>query len=189
MWCHTRRGGPRELSKTADANLDCVFVENTLFLRLWKSQQNRIESVTSRPLEDTHLLLTFGPSSLQLAGLPSFWGPLFSRVSLSCAWLRVLPRSWVDWTRGCSTHTGTPHLQSGEVRESDFHLQLETTRRYSGCLRLSLPKVKIILCGTFFCALKAFDGIFKLLLHQSTWDRLQKHRHNLKFWGGGVACH
>ena len=47
--CHARRGGPRTPSTTTDANLDCVFVENALFLHrslIEKSQQNRIELVT-----------------------------------------------------------------------------------------------------------------------------------------------
>ena len=29
--CRARRGGPRTPSTSADANLDCVFVENSLF--------------------------------------------------------------------------------------------------------------------------------------------------------------
>ena len=46
--CGARRGGPRTPSTTTDANLDCAFVENTLFYtypRL-KSQRNRIVLVT-----------------------------------------------------------------------------------------------------------------------------------------------
>ena len=49
MW-RTRRGGLRILSLTAEANLDCAFVENTTFLHrslIVKSQQNRIEIVTT----------------------------------------------------------------------------------------------------------------------------------------------
>ena len=30
--CRARRGGPRTPSRTSDANLDCAFVENALFL-------------------------------------------------------------------------------------------------------------------------------------------------------------
>ena len=40
---------PRTLSTTTDANLDCAFVENALFLHrslIVKSQQNVIELVT-----------------------------------------------------------------------------------------------------------------------------------------------
>ena len=51
MW-RTRRGGSRTPSTTTDANLNCAFVENALFLHLsliLKSQQNRIELVT-RPV-------------------------------------------------------------------------------------------------------------------------------------------
>ena len=47
--CCTRRGGPRTPSTTTDANLDCAFVENALFLHrslILKSHQNRIELVT-----------------------------------------------------------------------------------------------------------------------------------------------
>ena len=31
---HARRGGPRTPSTTADANLDCAFVENALFTQI-----------------------------------------------------------------------------------------------------------------------------------------------------------
>ena len=47
--CRARRGGPRTPSTTTDANLDCAFVENALFLPrslTVKRQQNRIELVT-----------------------------------------------------------------------------------------------------------------------------------------------
>merc|ERR1711923_240053 len=48
VW-RARRGGPRTPSTTPDANLDCAFVENALFLHrslIFKCQQNRIELVT-----------------------------------------------------------------------------------------------------------------------------------------------
>ena len=47
--CGTRRRGPRTPSRTTDANLDCAFVENALFLHqslIMKSQQNINELVT-----------------------------------------------------------------------------------------------------------------------------------------------
>ena len=42
--CRARRGGPRTPSTTTDANLDCAFVENTLFdTNPWLWKVNRIE--------------------------------------------------------------------------------------------------------------------------------------------------
>ena len=56
--CLAGRGGPRTPSTTADANLECAFVENALFLNRSlnvKSQQNRIELVTRPALEPVEL--------------------------------------------------------------------------------------------------------------------------------------
>ena len=45
--CLARNRGPRTPPKTADTNLDCALVENTLFYTdAWLCQQNRIELVT-----------------------------------------------------------------------------------------------------------------------------------------------
>ena len=52
--CRARCGGPRTPSPTTDANLDCAFVENALFLHrslILKSRQTIIELVT-RPDRD-----------------------------------------------------------------------------------------------------------------------------------------
>ena len=64
--CRAKRRGPRTASTTTDANLDCAFVENALFLHrslILKSHQNRIEVVT-RPAITPQLLFLL--SSWQL---------------------------------------------------------------------------------------------------------------------------
>ena len=55
VW-RARHGGPRTLSKTIDAKLDCAFVENALFYTLIvKGHENRVELMTRpgrfQPLE------------------------------------------------------------------------------------------------------------------------------------------
>ena len=55
--CYDRRGGPRTLSKTADANLDCAFVESALVFVVLKIGKDKAPPFPLPPSE-TPLIVT-----------------------------------------------------------------------------------------------------------------------------------